>query len=428
MYQNYGWSRQIYLYYEVCPDMPPAGTWITKIAWQSIAAKALYTNQTCYMRAIDDSVVVSGYVDPLTNGVSQVWTGTLSILPGWVEITLDTPFFLPAGKNLEIIWHHQNGSSTNTAHTWAHTQTASYRTLYAQAASFPTTAGTLSYYRPNIKITKEVPFNPYTGNDLGLLSFLSPVNDYAELCAVDYEPLRVLIGNLGENDYDFSVDSIAIQFEIINPQQTKYTGSVSVHTGRLVSGKTTAIELMSALPVMYPGRYELKAWVESSIDGIPYDDTLVYSYISGRVALPVDVDFSNDFPTQFVSQAVNTSALWTIVSQGSERDTVVKPVQGSGMLSFTGSLGAMTYLSTRQLELRGTSLPTLEFWYFHDTIPSEDYMDVRITTNGGESYTLLLSLLKQNSVYGWQYYKADLTPYINGQCIQILFEAMRLSP
>jgi hypothetical protein len=69
----------------------------------------------------------------------------------------------------------------------------------------------------------------------------------------------------------------------------------------------------------------------------------------------------------------------------------------------------------------------MEFWYFHDTVESEDYMDVRITTDGGATYTQLLSLLKQNAVYGWAHYTADLTPYVNGQCINILFEAMQIS-
>jgi hypothetical protein len=428
MASNYSWSRQIYLYREVCPDMSLAGTYITKMAWQSIAANSILTNQTCYMRAIDEDIEVAGYLDPLTSGLSPVWTGTLTVFPGWVEISLDTPFYLPVNKNLEIIWHHQHGSSAGSSSSWAHTSTApDLSSIYAQGSVFPTTAGSLTNNRPNIKLTKKVPFSPYTGNNLRLLSFFSPVNDFEKLCATDYEPVRVIMGNLGENDYDFSVDSISIQVEIINPQQTKYTSHVSVHTGKLASGKADTIELMAALPVIYPGRYELKAWVESPIDDKPYDDTLIYSYISGRVALPVDEDFSGTFPQELAAQAVNTSAKWEIVSQGSGADTVVKPVFGSGMLAFSGSMGAMTYLSTRQLGLAGTTSPVLEFWYFHDTIPSQDYMDVRITTDGRKTYTLLKSLLKQDAAYGWQHYMADLTPYMNGQCVQLLFEAMRMS-
>ncbi|MDR0602679.1 MAG: hypothetical protein LBG80_00065, partial [Bacteroidales bacterium] len=196
---------------------------------------------------------------------------------------------------------------------------------------------------------------------------------------------------------------------------------------KLASGEVDTIELMSALSVIYPGRYELKVWLESPTDNIIYDNTLVSTYISGKLGLPIDEDFSNDLPMEFITRAVNSPATWTIVPQGTGSDTAVKPAFGSGMLAFTGNKGAMSYLSTRQLELRETVLPTLEFWYFHDTIKSEDYMDVRISTDGGTTYKPLLSVLKQNSVYGWYCHRVDLTPYINGQCIQILFEAMRMS-
>jgi hypothetical protein len=428
MDNNYSWSRQIYLYREICPDIFPLGTYITKIAWKSLTANAVYTNQICYMRTIDDSVEATGYWSPLANGASQVWTGTINIIPGWVEITLDTPFYLPANKNLEIIWENRHGSFNVTTHAWACTSTSNYMTVYTRGASFPASTASLSLSRPNIKITKETYFNLYPGNDLGLISFLSPVPDMDNLCAgADYEPVIIRLGNFGENDYDFSVNPIKIQYEITDPQQTKYVGSVQIRRGTLASKESKDIELIDVFPVMYAGKYELKAWVESLVDNIPYNDTITYTYISGRVGLPVDEMFNSDLLPDFFVKAVNTTAKWEVVQRGSGADTVVKPQQGSGMLAFTGNKGAMTHLFTRQLDLSGTILPTLTFWYFHDTIPSDDYMDVRITTNGGETYTLLKSLLKQDAAYGWQPYTTDLTTYMNGQCIQILFEAMRMS-
>jgi hypothetical protein len=429
MNYGYGWSRQIYLYKEICPDLPSSGIYITKIAWESAMANTYYINQSCYMRAIDDSIVISSYSDPLMNGLSQVWAGSLIIQPGWVEITLDTPFFLPAGKTLEITWHHQNGyNHPGTSHTWAHTQTKNYMTAYNGSIIFPNSSGTLSYNRPNIKITKEFPVGLYSGNDLELTSFISPIENFTSLCANDYAPVTIILRNLGENDYDFSVDTVVLQLEITYPQQTKDTVYLPIYNGMLAAGKADTIELMAALPVRYPGRYEFKAWLESPVDNVVFDNTRTYSYVSGIVGLPVDEDFSGVFPIEFAIQSINSSAIWTIVPQGSGADTVVKPVFGSGMLAFTGDRGAITHLSTRPLELTGTVLPTLEFWYFHDTIPSEDYMDVRITTDGGATYTALLSLLKQDAVYGWHRYTADLTPYIDGECILVLFEAMRKSP
>jgi hypothetical protein len=124
---------------------------------------------------------------------------------------------------------------------------------------------------------------------------------------------------------------------------------------------------------------------------------------------------------------VNSSALWTIIPQGSGADASVLPQSGANMLSFTGNRGAMSRLITRHLELRGTMLPSLQFWYFHDTVETEDYMDIFITGDGGATYTLMESVYKYNNVRGWKQYVIDLMPYANGQCVNILFEAMQTS-
>jgi hypothetical protein len=97
------------------------------------------------------------------------------------------------------------------------------------------------------------------------------------------------------------------------------------------------------------------------------------------------------------------------------------------MLAFKGSPGSMTVLSTYQLDLSQTVQPALSFWYFHDTIPCEDYTDVRITIDGGTTYNTLFSLTKYNPVYGWQQYSMDLPGYAVNQCVILVFEAMEKS-
>ncbi|MDR1459302.1 MAG: T9SS type A sorting domain-containing protein, partial [Bacteroidales bacterium] len=116
-----------------------------------------------------------------------------------------------------------------------------------------------------------------------------------------------------------------------------------------------------------------------------------------------------------------------VIPQGAGTDTVVNPQFGTGMLSFGGSAGSITMLSTRQMDLSQTIQPALSFWYFHDTIPSEDYTDVRITIDGGATYNTLYSLTKYNPVYGWKQYSADLPAYAINQCVILVFEAMEKS-
>jgi hypothetical protein len=431
MYNGYSWSRQIYLYKEICSNFSTIGTYISKIAWQSYNITTTYTNQSCYMRAIDDSVQVEGYytsyyIDPLRNGASHVWTGTLNITPGWLEITLDTPFFLPADKNLEIFWNHQHGTSLySTRMGWASTSTQSIMTIIAgNDQSFPITfPGNLYNYRPNIKITKKDVFSSYTGNNLTLLSFTSPVNSFNDMCEVDHLPATVVMRNLGDSNYDFSKDTVTLYLEVIDPHQGKYTASIRIDTGILASGMVDTFILTSALPIMYAGRYDMKAWVESPVDYVVYDDTVFYSYTSGRIGLPIDEGFSgNVLPFQFVSTAIIDTSVWEPYN---DQTSTVQPVVDPGMIKYVGAQGSMAQLTSRQLDLNGAISPILDFWYYHDSTASsldKSYTDVRIVVDGIP--ITVLKLFRKDVPHGWKQYIVDLSPYTNGQCVLIEFKSM----
>jgi hypothetical protein len=164
-----------------------------------------------------------------------------------------------------------------------------------------------------------------------------------------------------------------------------------------------------------------------SLDCIVYDDTILSYYVSGKFGLPIDVNFNDNIPIVFESKG-NTSNTWQILyQQGIGQDSVVKPQFGDGMLVFTGFPGSMTTLATHQLDLSLTKQPSLSFWYFHDTIPAEDYTDVYITVDGGTTYNTLYSLTKYNATYGWKQYSMDLPSYAVNQCVILVFEAMEKS-
>ncbi len=428
MYFRTSWTRQIYLYEEICPDLSPLGTIITSIAWYSNNINYTYSKQTCYMRAITDSIENTGYIDPLSNGAKQVWTGTMNISPGWVEIVLDTAFFLPPGENLEIFWIHRDSTYPGSTYYWAYTPTPTgqYRAIYAQNdAGFPSTAtGTRTLNRSNIKITKKLPFQPYAGYNLGFLSMVSPVYSLNNLCEPDYSPVQVLLGNLGESTYDFSTDSITIGYEITDPFQTVYNGSVSVNKGELRMGATNTVELMTAFPIL-SGKSTVKAWIINSTDPIKYDDTIRYTYVSAKLGLPVDEYFSgNTMPDAFMAFSNDTNRWQVYIPDG---DFAVQPDFGTGMLRFAGEIGKIAKLSTsHQLDLYGAVNPKLEFWYYHDsTVVEQDnsYTDVNIIVDD-VSYTVLY-LLKRSKVYhGWTQYTVDLSKYITAQCVLIEFESM----
>jgi hypothetical protein len=255
------------------------------------------------------------------------------------------------------------------------------------------------------------------------LSLAEPLNTTG--CMPDYTPVKVTLINKGTTDYDFARDTIVLHLEVTDPDTLKHTASVPF-AGVLQAG-TNIIELMDSLPTVHPGIYAIKAWISSPTDNTPFKDTLFYTYISGKVGLPIDADFSSGIPLEFEVWGNNTSASWIVISQGMGVDTVVKPVFGDSILVFTGSRGAMSTFATRQMDLSRTLQPALSFWYFHDTIPCKDYTDVRITIDGGATYNTLFSLTKYDAVYGWKQYSVNLPTYAINQCVILAFEAMEKS-
>jgi hypothetical protein len=263
----------------------------------------------------------------------------------------------------------------------------------------------------------------FTGNNLRIVSMEQLVPE-GVLCVDDYVPLIIKVQNTGTLDYDFTANPVTFSVRVTQPEP--YSLDMVISTGEIKSGENVTIVLTDTFPIVVAGRYDIKIWMDS-VSNIIYDDTLSAYYVSGKFGLPIDDDFSNGMPIAFTPKGLNTSHTWQVISQATGTDTTVTPQFGTGMLSFTGSPGSMTTLFTQPLDLSRTVQPSLSFWYFHDTVPAEDYTDVFITIDGGTTYNTLFSLTKYNPVYGWQQYSMDLPGYAVGQCVILVFEAMEKS-
>jgi parallel beta-helix repeat protein len=240
-------------------------------------------------------------------------------------------------------------------------------------------------------------------------------------CLPDNTPVAAVLTNKGTISYNFIKDTLIFELEIIDPDTIKHTATVPF-TGTLHAG-INAIELTSALSILHPGEYKIKVWLRNPMGNTIYIDTLRTTYISGRIGLPINEDFSAGFPLEFEVFGSNTSAEWKV----SKGDSEVEPFFGDSLLSFTGNMGAMSTFATRQMDLSRTIAPSLSFWYFHDTIPCGDYTDVRVTKDGGTTYETLFSLTKYNTIYGWKQYSVDLDTHMIDQCVKLVFEAMEKS-
>ncbi len=431
VYEGKSWSKSLYLSSEMAL-LPNHTHYITELSWELYAifdgsSPATYTlyDQSIYLKAVPDQDLTDPsyltWTDPIQDGATLIWSGDPRLFAASVNVlNLAVPFELPPNMNLLVYWvNDDNNVNTKTELSWGYT-TIRNMAVFNYGAVFPTGNGWLEDKRPNMRFIVERRSEFYTQPDLSLTSLIEPANKEDTLCSDGNASVKVALSNWGSFSYNFYTDNVTLHVKVTNP--VAFSTSTVINAGVLNPGETMVVDVTHSLPVFVPGIYDIEVCLNSPLDRIAYDDTIRGTYISDHLYLPVDENFSNGLsPLVFTSKG-NTTHRWDTIMQGTGADTAVRPVFGNKVLSFSGSRGAMAYLSTRQLQLTNAAQPTLEFWYFHDTVKSEDYTDVNILV-GGNTYTPL-SLLKKDRVYGWKHYEVDLSPYTNGQCIRVLFESM----
>ena len=160
--------------------------------------------------------------------------------------------------------------------------------------------------------------------------------------------------------------------------------------------------------------YYFDAWITSDVDTLKGNDTLRLDYYVDKTVLPYDNDFTSAYI--YTKQLYGTVG-WKII----ENNPSVTSVYGTKSLYFNSALmsgrGSVScYL--RSVALQGTLQPTLEFWYAHDAINFNllDYMMVKISTDGGETFTNL----KQSIVI------IQPTPYLHGSIIQLICQIIQM--
>ena len=267
-------------------------------------------------------------------------------------------------------------------------------------------------------------------NNLAIYNLASPVSSGTSSCSPDYAPVEIELVNLGKDDYDFANDSIIVGYEVRDPQGRTYSGSVNINTDSLLSGEVMIVELIPSFPLL-AGRSEIKAWVISAIDDFVCDDTLTTIYVSDKVGLPINEDFSNGMPIPFISNICKDdngktmgTTKWEAVNSVS--GDAVQPNFGTGLLQFEGSIGTMSFISTRQLDLYQASNPFMEFWYYHDsTLNDYSYTTIYVVEDEVAKTAVETIIKKDGNKHGWTHYRIDLTPFTLGNhCIFIQFESM----
>ncbi|MBO4739400.1 MAG: hypothetical protein J5606_07565, partial [Bacteroidales bacterium] len=235
------WTRILYTAAEV------GGTVIDTVAWQlsSKSGSGDIVNQYCFMKvvpgsaaAITDVFSSTAHVDPLADGATLVWQGTIpaSVSTGWIYFPLDTPFAVPTGYALVIYFEHRAGHACMSTY-WK----SSAAGTMAQSSGSASGAGTSDTKRPYTRFLGMKYDGPILDSARRLFySDLAVAINDCNTAGTTYSPYKLLvfdsatIGTTGTIDKNIEIDvfsSITNTKRVIT--RTATTGYLSVKTGTL---------------------------------------------------------------------------------------------------------------------------------------------------------------------------------------------------
>lgn len=151
---DYGWSRFCFNQGELTASGLTNGAQITKIAFQLNNAISGYVtnNQTVYIGAFYDAAYnVTNYPSSYT-GYTQVYNGSITWNgPGWMEITLSTPYTWNSNWGLEVLWENRDGTRQSPFPIFRHSSVSNSSIRKVANTTYPSlTGGTRAANRPNI--------------------------------------------------------------------------------------------------------------------------------------------------------------------------------------------------------------------------------------------------------------------------------------
>ena len=198
--------------------------------------------------------------------------------------------------------------------------------------------------------------------------------------------------------------------------------SVAVMSGSLPVMNKGVYEVYQALDIKNPGTYKLKVWMDCARDEQAFNDTIYLDYYVDKSLLPYDNDFSSTGANLYVNQLMG-DVVWDI-----DQTPPATPVFGTQSMHFPSSesRGSISQSLFTSVSLQGTYFPRLQFWYAHDNgkPTKRDQMEVKISTDGGQTFVVLKTLYRYNAAYTsptWVPYTVDLSPYTQGSCIIVSF-------
>lgn len=248
-------------------------------------------------------------------------------------------------------------------------------------------------------------------------------------------PLRVVVKNTGAQ---LRPSGIAVRYSVNN-------GPVigPINTGIAINPNDTASVLFTgANSLNFPtvGNYSVKVYTSLTNDSLPGNDTLIANFVaSPQNVLPFRTTSSNLTSLWTVNNASNVTTIWKTGTS-----TQANGLSATAFLADNFNFASNgRIVSTSSFNFTGISNPTLYYSLAHapNTSALEDTFDVEISTDGGNTFTVLETLsgktsnpsLGTTSTQGtlytpsaasqWRHASVSLSAYANNPYVLIAFRS-----
>ena len=340
-YYNYGWG---YMIYKVS-DLNFHGK-IDSIAFfvNNNVSNYIMQNQKIFMG--HSGLTSFGTLQPDTTSMTKVFNGDIEFSgPGWCRFKLSVPFTYNGSNNLVIYWVNKDGSANiidypNFRYTTSTTNNCAYKSGNAYTGVFPTSTGTQTLNKPNIRISQQSIAVP---RDAGISQILNPTGTVVGIVS---SPINVSIKNFGAD----TLHSVIIKWKLDGIYQDSIPWN-----GALPEAVVSSPFTLGSSTYAY-GPHVIKVWTQKPNgynDPNNSNDTATMSFYSCNSILSgsYTIGTGGTFPTFAAAMVglqncgINGPVTFNILSGTYTGQITIPPISGSSSsntVTFQSSSGSNT--------------------------------------------------------------------------------------
>ena len=258
----------------------------------------------------------------------------------------------------------------------------------------------------------------YETANLKFKEVISPKVVDDAVCYSSSVPVTVELENSGMKSVSYDTANLKISVDI--------SGAATLHFDTTfqkggLKGTSSEIITLGSFQTTTDGVYNVKLTLQCKADDTTSDNESNITYKVYRIGLPYDVDFTSA-PKEMVTRTVSGDAQWTMFGNGNPA-----PVYGKGimMLGSGSNKGSVAHATFNGIHIDGYTQPKLTFWYAHTNGKNQgDSLIVKVSTDGGATFTVLCRLAAAGNTAGWKEYSYDLSKFATAPCLSIVFEGI----